>query len=72
MKYALECNCGHRCTVTAEALPRFRNGCPGCSRPTADAFPQGSIEYHTVVADMRGCGGIPAAVPAGLTEGVPS
>lgn len=53
MKFALECNCGHRCTVTADALPRYRNGCPGCRRPTADAHPQGSIEYATVVADMR-------------------
>lgn len=53
MKYALECNCGHRCTVTAEALPRHRNNCPGCGRPTADAHPQGSIEYATVVAEMR-------------------
>lgn len=54
MKYALECNCGHRCTVTADALPRHRNGCPGCGRPTADAHPQGSVEFAAVVNEMRG------------------
>jgi hypothetical protein len=70
MKFALECNCGHRCTVTADALPRFRNGCPGCRRPTADAYPQGSIEFHTVVADMRGHTGTAAfqAAPEGAVS----
>lgn len=64
MKYALECDCGHRCTVTAESLQRYRNGCPGCGRPTANAHPQGSIEFHAVVADMRSPAGASHAMPA--------